>query len=100
MVSLGFRRQPRERGRALPDAQIEPKIRHLVLTCNRLGKLTTTFEDDPKVNAITLDEPTNDKSLVMTSSFTNLVLAARLPGLVGHPEHYQIQTFALYPPEN
>jgi hypothetical protein len=41
------------------------------------------------VKAITLDEPTNDKSLVMTSSFTNLVLAARFPGLVGHAEHDQ-----------
>jgi tagatose-6-phosphate ketose/aldose isomerase len=43
--------------------KIEPKIRHLVLTCNRLGKLATTFQDDPKVEAITLDEPTNDRSL-------------------------------------
>ena len=63
--------------------------RDLVLTRNRLGKLATTFQDDPKVKAITLDEPTNDKSLVMTSSFTNLVLAARFLGLVGHPEHDQ-----------
>ncbi len=63
--------------------------RDLVLTSNRLGKLATTFRDDPKVKAITLEEPTNDKSLVMTSSFTNLVLAACFLGLVGHPEHYQ-----------
>jgi hypothetical protein len=41
------------------------------------------------VKAITLDHPTNDKSLVMTSSFTHPALAARFPGLVGHPEHYQ-----------
>ena len=41
------------------------------------------------MTAITLDEPTNDKSLVMTSSFTNLVLAARFLGRVGHLERYQ-----------
>jgi hypothetical protein len=41
------------------------------------------------VKAITLDQPTNDRSLVMTSSFTHPALAARFPGLVGHPEHYQ-----------
>jgi hypothetical protein len=41
------------------------------------------------VKAITLDEPTNDKSLVMTSSFRNRALATRFPGLVGHPEHDQ-----------
>lgn len=52
--------------------KIEPKIRHLVLTCNRQAKLATTFQDNPKVTAITLDELTNDKSLGMTSSFTNL----------------------------
>jgi tagatose-6-phosphate ketose/aldose isomerase len=69
--------------------KIEPQIRHLVLTCNRQGKLATSFEDDPKVTAITLDEPTNDKSLVMTSSFTNLLLAARFLGRVGHLERYQ-----------
>ena len=86
MVSLARSGDSPER-RAPLMLKIEPKIRHLVLTC--LGKLTTTFQDDPKVKAITLDEPTNDKSLVMTSSFTNLVLAARFLGLVGHPEHYQ-----------
>jgi tagatose-6-phosphate ketose/aldose isomerase len=69
--------------------KIEPKIRHLVLTCNRQGKLATTFQDNPKVTAIALDERTNDKSLVMTSSFTNLVLAARFLGLMAHPDRYQ-----------
>jgi tagatose-6-phosphate ketose/aldose isomerase len=69
--------------------KIEPNIRHLVLTCNRQGKLATAFQNHPKVTAITLDELTNDKSLVMTSSFTNLVLAARFLGLVEHPERYQ-----------
>jgi tagatose-6-phosphate ketose/aldose isomerase len=69
--------------------KMEPKIRHLVLTCNRQGKLATAFRGDPKVTAITLDELTNDKSLVMTSSFTNLVLAARFLGLVAHPTRYQ-----------
>jgi tagatose-6-phosphate ketose/aldose isomerase len=69
--------------------KIEPKIRHLVLTCNGQGKLVTTFQDNPKVTAITLDELTNDKSLVMTSSFTNLLLAARFLGLLGHPDRYR-----------
>jgi tagatose-6-phosphate ketose/aldose isomerase len=69
--------------------KIEPKIRHLVLTCNRQGRLATTFHHNSKVTSITLDEATNDESLVMTSSFTNLVLAARFLGLVGHPDRYQ-----------
>ena len=41
------------------------------------------------MTATTLDEATNDKSLVMTSSLTNLVLAARFLGLLRQPDRYQ-----------
>ena len=37
---------------------------------------------------ITLQDSTNDRSLVMTSSFTNLVLAARFLGLIKETERY------------
>jgi len=59
---------------------LEPDARHLVLTCNREGRLANAFRDDPKVRVITLDDATNDRSLVMTSSFTNMVLGARFLG--------------------
>jgi tagatose-6-phosphate ketose/aldose isomerase len=67
----------------------EPEIRHLVLTCNQAGSLARTYEYDPRVAVIVLDEQTNDRGLVMTSSFTNLVLAARFLGLRGQPARYQ-----------
>jgi tagatose-6-phosphate ketose/aldose isomerase len=67
----------------------EPEIRHLVLTCNSTGSLATTFGDDPRVTVIALNEATNDQSLVMTSSFTNLVLGARFLGLLEEPAQYQ-----------
>lgn len=44
---------------------------HLAVTCNVQGALATS----PLVNAIVLDPRANDQSLVMTSSFSNLVLA-------------------------
>ncbi len=69
--------------------KMEPDLRHLVLTCNRQGSLANTFRDDPRVAVITLDDRTNDRSLVMTSSFTNLVLAARFLGLLNDPSQYQ-----------
>lgn len=59
--------------RLLVDA---PEYRHLVITCNASGKLATSYADEPRVSVMTLDERTNDRSLVMTSSFTNLVLAS------------------------
>jgi tagatose-6-phosphate ketose/aldose isomerase len=67
----------------------EPEIRHVVLTCNSEGSLARTFRDDPHVTVITLDEATNDKSLVMTSSFTNLLLGARFLGFLDDPSRYQ-----------
>ena len=67
----------------------EPEFRHLVLTCNRQGSLANSFRTDPRVTVITLDEATNDRSLVMTSSFTNLVTAARFLGLVDESGRYQ-----------
>jgi tagatose-6-phosphate ketose/aldose isomerase len=68
---------------------LEPEIRHLVLTCNEAGKLAKTYQDHPRVHVITMGEGTNDQSLVMTSSFTNLVLAARFLGLLEKTETYR-----------
>lgn len=67
----------------------EPEIRHLVITCNKSGSLATTFRNEPSVTVMTLDEATNDQGLVMTSSFTNLVLAARFLGLLDEPQRYR-----------
>jgi tagatose-6-phosphate ketose/aldose isomerase len=60
----------------------EPEFRHLVLTCNQAGRLARTYRDDPRVTVVVLGEETNDRGLVMTSSFTNLVLSARCLGLM------------------
>lgn len=51
-----------------------PAWRHLVITCNAQGKLATQYRGESRVSALVLDERTNDRSLVMTSSFTNLLL--------------------------
>jgi tagatose-6-phosphate ketose/aldose isomerase len=69
--------------------QSDPRLRHLVITCNPKGRLATTYGEDPRVQVITLDERTNDRSLVMTSSFTNLVLAGRAVGFINAPEQYR-----------
>jgi tagatose-6-phosphate ketose/aldose isomerase len=69
--------------------KVEPDLRHLVLTCNQRGSLANTFQDDPRVSVIALADRTNDRSLVMTSSFTNLVLGARFLGLLREPGRYQ-----------
>jgi len=69
--------------------QDDSRIRHLVLTCNRNGRVAETFRDNPMVKVMALDEATNDRSLAMTSSFTNLVLSARSLGAVGNGQAYR-----------
>src|SRR2546425_9329782 len=58
----------------------EPEYRHVVVTCNEQGSLARAWCDHEKVHVTTLPAETHDKSLVMTSSFTNLLLAARFIG--------------------
>lgn len=53
----------------------EPLWRHLAITCNAQGQLATRYRKESKVSVLLLDAATNDRSLVMTSSSTNLVLA-------------------------
>jgi tagatose-6-phosphate ketose/aldose isomerase len=66
----------------------EPEIRHLVVTCNGKGQLAETYRNDPRVSVVLLADETNDRSLVMTSSFTNMVLAAAFLGMLGTPDKY------------
>ncbi len=54
--------------------EAEPDYRHLVVTCNVQGQLATRYRSEPRVRVLQLSPRTNDRSLVMTSSFTNLVL--------------------------
>jgi tagatose-6-phosphate ketose/aldose isomerase len=68
---------------------LDPELRHLVLTCNASGKLATSFSGHADVRVVALDDGTNDRSLVMTSSFTNLVIAAQFLGFLKKPDIYQ-----------
>jgi tagatose-6-phosphate ketose/aldose isomerase len=69
--------------------ETDPQLRHLVLTCNARGKLATNFHGDSRVRVVALDDRTNDRSLVMTSSFTNLVIAAQFLGFLEQPGAYR-----------
>ena len=66
----------------------KPHIRHLFVTCNAEGRLATAYRGDPRVKVILLADRTNDRSLVMTSSFTNMVLAAASLGMLETPDRY------------
>lgn len=67
----------------------EAEYRHVVVTCNEQGSLARAWRDHEKVHVTTLPAETQDKSLVMTSSFTNLLLAARFIGMLERPDKYR-----------
>jgi len=66
-----------------------PACRHLVITCSGQGRLATRYRDDPRVATVVLDDRTCDRSLVMTSSFTNMVLAGQVLGMTRDPDGYR-----------
>ena len=89
MVSLGRSGDSPESVEAISVIlETEPDIRHLVVTCNAEGRLATTYRGDPRVRVVLLADQTNDRSLVMTSSFTNMVLAAAFLGMLRVPDQY------------
>ncbi|MGL4524753.1 MAG: SIS domain-containing protein [Spirochaetia bacterium] len=58
--------------------QVAPETKHLVITCNKEGNLALRALDDPDTFALILPKQTNDQSLVMTSSYSSMVLASVL----------------------
>ena len=74
--------------RAVVDSLLarDDRGRHLIITCNPKGALVVGLAGHPRVEAVVLDEKTEDKSLVMTSSFTNMVLAGRFLAFAGSPQ--------------
>jgi tagatose-6-phosphate ketose/aldose isomerase len=66
-------------GVAVLDAALRdhPKIKHLIVTCNDLGKMARLFNDRDNVFSIVLEDDVNDRGLAMTSSFSNMVIVAQ-----------------------
>jgi tagatose-6-phosphate ketose/aldose isomerase len=57
-----------------------PAWKQVLVTCNREGALATRYSGKKSVSIVILPDRTNDRSLAMTSSFTNLWLAGRILG--------------------
>jgi tagatose-6-phosphate ketose/aldose isomerase len=88
VVSLARSGNSPESTAALDLLLSDPRASHLILTCNGEGALATRYPSRPRVRIVVLDEKTNDKSLVMTSSFTNMVLAGWALGPRGGDDDY------------
>lgn len=52
-----------------------PQVQHIVISCNERGRMVELCTDRTNAYALVLDDAVNDRSLAMTSSFTNMVVA-------------------------
>ncbi len=51
-----------------------PDVAHLVVTCNPDARMKSICDRMPRADAVVLDDAVNDRSLAMTSSFTNMIV--------------------------
>jgi tagatose-6-phosphate ketose/aldose isomerase len=68
--------------------ETELRTKHLILTCNSKGRLAREFTKNARVTVVSLSEEVHDRSLVMTSSLTNLALSARFLCWLNQPEEF------------
>lgn len=66
-----------------------PDARQLVITCDRNGALARRAGSDKKEFCIVLPDETNDKSLVMTSSFSTMAMAAMALGSINKMDAFE-----------
>jgi tagatose-6-phosphate ketose/aldose isomerase len=78
-------------GLAVLEAAIEryPNVRHLIVTCNKEGRMAAVCENIPqRAFVLALDDTANDRGLAMTSSFTNMVIAGHCVAHINSPGDY------------
>jgi tagatose-6-phosphate ketose/aldose isomerase len=68
----------------------DPRIRHLVITCNQAGRMAQLCSQNPdRMLALVLDDAVNDRGLAMTSSFTNMVVGGQCLAHIDDMERYR-----------
>ena len=63
-------------------------VRHLVVSCNPAGRMVSVAKGSQNALAVVLDDAVNDRSLAMTSSFTNMLLFGQLLANLWTPEGF------------
>ena len=66
-----------------------PRISHVVVTCNKDGRIAQFGREKANALLVLLSEETNDKGLAMTSSFTTMLMAAQFLAHIKSLEEYE-----------
>lgn len=75
--------------------QLYPEIAHLVVTCNKEARMAVLCKHAKASCVVVLDDAVNDRSLVMTSSFTNMVIMGHCLANAWSIEQYAMTLKAL-----
>ncbi len=67
-----------------------PSVRHIVVVCNRNGKMPQICAGRENALVLVLDDQVNDRGLAMTSSFTNMVVAGQCLANILHFDNYRM----------
>jgi tagatose-6-phosphate ketose/aldose isomerase len=54
--------------------ELYPEVAHLIVTCNTKARMAQVIEAAHQRCVVVLDDAVNDRSLAMTSSFTNMII--------------------------
>ena len=66
-----------------------PNVRHLVVSCNATGRMVQVARESSNAMAVVLDDAVNDRSLAMTSSFTNMLLFGQALAHLWEPNGFE-----------
>lgn len=72
-----------------------PRVEHMVITCNAEGAMAKLARGRAGSYALVLDPATNDRGLAMTSSYTNMVLAAQALGYLDDLDSFDVGVEAM-----
>ena len=75
--------------------QLYPEVAHLVVTCNSKARMMEICKGSKRSCVVVLDDAVNDRSLAMTSSFTNMVLMGQCLANAWSIEEYTSILFLL-----
>jgi tagatose-6-phosphate ketose/aldose isomerase len=67
-----------------------PGVAHLVVTCNAHARMAAICKDVKRACVVVLDDAVNDRSLAMTSSFTNMIVMGHCLANAWSIEEYSV----------
>ncbi|MCW4019747.1 MAG: SIS domain-containing protein [Candidatus Bathyarchaeota archaeon] len=65
------------------------RVNHVIVTCNKEGRLAQLANEKDDMLLLLLSEETNDRGLAMTASFTTMLMAAQFLAHAENPGEYE-----------